>query len=912
MKKLILFLFVLSSFTCSAQSFHLSGNLRDTSMKQPLPNALMLAVKFTDSTLIAHSRTNSEGVFQPIVLMPDTYLVIISHPLFNDRTYLLLPNPGDTVFSFKNIVLPPKSVQLNEVEVLAYRDKMYYKGDTLQFTADSFKLRQNASVEDLLKKLPGVRVDAAGKITIQGKEVDQVLVDGDEFFGSDPTIATRNLNANTVETIQVYDKKNENTEGGGDETVKVVNLKLKEDAKKGYFGKVSAAKDYQSYYENDLLLNKFKGNRKISLFGLYTNTPKQGFGWSDANQYGLDNENNYGNYDPETNSWSDWAQEATGVPQTLKGGFYYNDRLGKNTKINSDYTFKQNRLRARTETNTQYFLPDTSYLNKQDIQTNNLNTSHNFNMKFVQKIDSLTELTVKPRVTYSENEKKNYQNDGFISEENVLTRETNIQSFSKGKTTDANAMIKLVRNFGTKDRVLNVQYNPGYYNSETNSDLTTAFDYYQNQLPDSVLIQKREQLNKRIENNASISFTEPWSKKIKTEFSYGFLHHLNNSTRITRDFNGNAFDFINPQQTNDFKNTRMTHRVGAKFIFEVKKYRVILGTNYRNIFQENINLTTGRILHQSIPNILPFASFNYRINQGSNLSIFYNTRARQPDLQQMQPVQDNTDPNFIRTGNPDLKPEFSHNFSSNYYFYKGVSGIHFYSGANANIVSNEINEKSVFDSLGRAVTTPVNVNGNYSFGGWMGGAIPLLNRLFSINYNFNGNFNNNVSFVNEEINYTKHYVLNPGLSLEKEAEKYQVSVGANYSYNETRQTISLQSNQNYYSYQLHASAYVKLPKKIKITVDGNYTNNGNRTPGYNLNFFIMNASINRNFLKNENLIVSIEGFDVFNQNISNQRQVVTNRIIDTKTQIVRRYVMLRLVYKFNSQKQKNEEDDFND
>ena len=231
MKKRIPVLFFLLFFSfVKAQHIQLRGNTNDTASKQSLPNALLMVAKFKDSTLVNFTRSNKEGIFKPIKIPLDTYIVIISHPNFSDKTYLLVPSKTDTAFNFKNIILPPKSVVLNEVEVLAYKEKTYYKGDTLIFTADSFKTAPNATVEDLLKKLPGVRVDAAGKITIQGKEVDQVLVDGDEFFGSDPTIATRNLNATTVDNVQVYDKKSEDPESST-ETVKVVNLKLKEDAK---------------------------------------------------------------------------------------------------------------------------------------------------------------------------------------------------------------------------------------------------------------------------------------------------------------------------------------------------------------------------------------------------------------------------------------------------------------------------------------------------------------------------------------------------------------------------------------------------------------------------------------------------------------------------------------------------------
>ena len=202
-KKILTLLFLLFCIFAKTQTIRVSGNTNDTATKQGLPNVLLMILKFKDSSLVNYTRSNKEGVFKSLKIPLDTYLVILSHPNFSDKTYLLVPSPKDSVFNFKNVILPPKSVSLKEVEIIAPKEKSYYKGDTLIFTADSFKTRPNATVEDLLKKLPGVRVDAAGKITIQGKEVDQVLVDGDEFFGSDPTIATRNLNASSIENVQI-------------------------------------------------------------------------------------------------------------------------------------------------------------------------------------------------------------------------------------------------------------------------------------------------------------------------------------------------------------------------------------------------------------------------------------------------------------------------------------------------------------------------------------------------------------------------------------------------------------------------------------------------------------------------------------------------------------------------------------
>ncbi len=907
-KKLTILFFLFLCISYQSQTLKLRGNISDTTLKQSLPNALLMAIKFSDSTLINFSRTNSNGFFKPITLPVDTYIVIISHPNFNDKTYLLVPTEKDSVFNFKNVILPPKNIQLSEVEVIAYKEKIYYKGDTLQFTADSFKVQANATVEDLLKKLPGVKVDAQGKITIQGKAVDQVLVDGDEFFGTDPTIATKNLNANTVETIQVFEKKNENTESN-DETVKVVNLKLKEDSKKGYFGKVSGASDFNKFYENDVLVNKFKKQQKFSLFGLLANTPKQAFAWDETNQFGLTNESN-NNYDPETNSWTSMNSNGTGVPQTLKSGFYFNDKYGKNTKVNVDYTFNQNQLVTGSETNTQFFLQDTSYTNKQLLGNTAKIQSHKFNFRLTQKLDSLTELIVKPKINYSVGNNSNYQEDKFITQNGETTRQTSISNTNNNQTIDANVLLKLNRNFMKKDRNLVITYQPSYYDASAKNDLNTKFNYFQNQLPDSSLLQKRTQVSHREEHNASLTYIEPLTKKFKTEISYGFAYNKNNNNRTTLDFNGLAYDNVNVTQSNDFKNLRVVNRVGAKLIYDIKKYRISLGTAYRNIYQENINVTKNQKLNQTFTNILPNASFIYRINQGSNLQINYSSSAQQPDLQQLQPVIDNTDPNRITIGNPNLKPQFSNNVNLNYYFYKGISDVNFYAGSQYSNVLREINEKTSFDSQGTSTTTPINIDGNYNANLWMGGTFPVFKRFMKISSNLSSGFNNNVAYVNDQKNITQFFDITPTLGFEKLSDFFDLTMGASYSYNIPKQTISTQSK-SYYTYSLEGMFTIKLPKKFKINADGHYTNNGNRAVGYNINFFILNASVSKTFLKAENLIISAEANDILNQNISNQREITANKIIDTKTQIIKRYFLARLIYKFNSNKKKEEENEFN-
>ena len=537
------------------------------------------------------------------------------------------------------------------------------------------------------------------------------------------------------------------------------------------------------------------------------------------------------------------------------------------------------------------------------------NKNHSLNLKITQKLDSLTELILIPKFKYNASENLNVQTDDFISEDKITTRRTSVKNKTTSDNTDANIIIALNKNFMKKNRNLNISYQPVYNSSSSTMNLNTDFKYFNGQQADSSLVQKRTQENFKMEHNGSITYTEPFTKKLKGEISYNYTNNQNSNNRKTFNYRSTGYDLLDSNLSNNFENKRLISRAGTKLIYDVKKYRIIIGSYYRNIRQENENVTTGNTLKLNVTNILPLASFNYRINQGSNFSLNYYSSSQQPDLQQMQPVRDNTDPNRISIGNPNLKPTFSNNITLNYYFYKGIKDVNFWSGGNFMNTDNQISYSTLYDEQGRAITQPVNINGNYNTNVWFGGGFPVLKKFMKIYYNFNGGFSNNVSYVNGAKATSQNTSFNPGLNIEKNAEKFNVSIGGNYSYNIPKTTISLQSNQPYYSYSLEANMIIKLSKKVILSTDGKYTNNGNRTPGYNITYFIWNASLARLFLKTENLVLSINANDILNQNISNQRYISSNQIVDTKTQIIKRYFLLKLLYKFNNQKTKVDDDD---
>ena len=326
------------------QNMSIYGNVIDTLNDASKKNAVVMLVRLSDSVMIDFKRTDDNGGFYFNTPM-DTVEIIISHHNNDDKVIFFFPSKDRMSLDLSNTILPEKSEMMNEVTIYAYKDPVFFRGDTLVFLADSFKTKANAVVEDLLKKLPGVEVDKNGSISSQGREVNKVLVDGDEFFGSDPTIATKNLGAKSIESVEIYEEENTDSDETADETIQVMDLRLKEDAKKGYFGRLSGGTDFNDFYEGELLFNKFNKDFKLSVFSLASNTPRANFGYGDIKKYGLSTDN--GNFfsDGERGWWggSD-GYDNSGIPETIKSGVFFSDKIGDKVKLGLNYTYNQSSL----------------------------------------------------------------------------------------------------------------------------------------------------------------------------------------------------------------------------------------------------------------------------------------------------------------------------------------------------------------------------------------------------------------------------------------------------------------------------------------------------------------------------------------------------------------------------------------
>ena len=909
LKKTGIFLFFLFiSFYNYSQKMNISGVVYDTSGKKTLANISVLSVRIKDSLLLNFTRTKLDGSFELTNFPIDTFSLIIEHPEYEAKTYYIIGHKGNLEINIPRIQLNSFTKNFEEVVVFANKNPIFYRGDTLVYVADSFKVGENAVVEDLLKKLPGIKVNEDGTLTSQGKDISQVLVDGDEFFGSDPTIATRNLGAKSISSVQVYEKKNENSKVGEDEKIQVLDLKLKDGAKKGYFGKISGASDFaafnkNAFYEGEMLFNKFNNKQKISLFLLSSNTPKSNFGFRDMNKFGLENERNASGM-----SMFNQGNQAntSGIPQTLKAGIYYSDKIGKTGKIGFNYSYSESTLIANSNSSSQYFLADTSYFLRDSIQNTTKNQGHRLNLSYSVNLDSLTFIEFKPNLSIDFANSDENNTTRFLGETNIKSLETIINNTNDSKGIASNSQALIRRKFMKKNRELELKYILGFSDNKTAGNLLTTTNII---LLDSIdtIDQKKNNDNSSLSNYGILSYTEPLSDNWKLQFEYLFENGQNKQDKKAFNRGDGSYSQSVSSLSNVFDNFRIQHRLTAIGSFEKNYHTVIGGLGIRNIAIENINYISDKVIIQNFNNLLPRLSYQFKPSMSKRMGIYYTTSSSQPSINDLQPVVDNSNPNRTQEGNPTLKPNYVHNINTNFNTWQALSGRYIWSGFNASVTNNAFANSTTYDNFGRTVSKTVNVDGNLFGNVFFGAGIPFLSRKLEIEPNANASYNRYTNFISGAKNITQNTALSGGLDFSVKLDSLEITIGNTYSYTNPVSSLSSVSNKPYSSQRYEFDLEWQLKRHFTIKIDANYSINSQRAAGFNKNIFIVNAELSKAFFKTENLIITLSGNDLLNQNLNLSRQVNGNIVTDNYTSIISRYFLLKLTYKFNNNKTKEDE-----
>ncbi|MEJ6588381.1 MAG: outer membrane beta-barrel protein [Crocinitomicaceae bacterium] len=905
LKKLLLSLSFLSLLTLTyAQSMKVTGQVFDTTGSIALEKVSVIAVRLKDSLLLKKTRTDQNGMFELTGFSPDTFNLLIEYPGLDEKSYYIFGHSENSEIDIPSIKLNPKSQELDEVVIFANKNPIFFRGDTLVYVADSFKVAENAVVEDLLKKLPGIKVDENGAITSQGQEIEQVLVDGDEFFGSDPTIATKNLGAKGIETVEVYEKEREGASIGDDDKMQVLDLRLKDDAKKGYFGKITGASDFSlfednAFYEGEFLYNNFNKKRKISVFALTSNTPKSNIGFGDASKFGLDNERS-GNW------WNGTTQQNTsGIPRTLKSGIYYSDRIGKTGKININYSYYEEQLNAESRSRSSYFLQDTTYSTIDSVNLNEQSKSHRINLSYKTDLDSLTTLEIKPSIRFDEATSETLTKNEFLGEDLIRSLQSTIGSSNDSKGMSSTSEFRIVRKFKKPKRELKAEYVLRTQDNETKSDLENSSSYY---LPNEYTeqnVQDKLNENSYVNQSSKLTYTEPLSKKFRLQLEYLFQNNKSSQEINTTDrLSTLQVDTL----SNNFDNLRIQHRGTAVLSYEIYKHLIQAGIGFRNIAIDNQNLVTDNLIEQDINNFLPQFRYQYKPSRAKRFNFRYNTQSQQPSMNNLQPVQNNTNPNAIQVGNPDLEPNYVHSLRINFNSWQALSGRYIWTGLTASYIDNAFANSTTYDDYGRTISQTINVDGNMFTNLYAGAGFPILNRKIEFEPNLNASYSKNTNFIENQENITENMSLSGGLGIQFNFDSLEFNLENKYAYVNPVSSLSAFSNQPYSTQTYTASIEWRIKGGFQLKAKANYAINTGRAFGFDRNILLLDAEISKSFFKTQNLILSFNGNDLLNQNINLLREVNGNVITDNFTQVISRYFLMRLTYKFNNNKTK--EDDF--
>lgn len=906
---LIVVIFMLAQQGFS-QSHGVEGILKDSSANSYEANAVVSILRQADSALVKFTRSDPSGKFSLDGIQKGNYIILITYPKYAD--YVEFFELGNTqVHDFKQIFLSKKAALLKEIIITQAAIRI--KGDTTEYKADSFRVKPNASVEDLLKELPGLQVDRDGKIIAHGQTIQKILVDGEEFFSDDPTIATRNLRADAVDKVQVFDKKSDQSSFTGiddGETTKTINLELKEDAKRGYFGKIAAAA-LDKYYNGQAFINSFKGKRKLSAFIVASSTEKTGLSFDESMAYGFENDNiniDEGSGAIIIGSGGGGDNLGTenyigeGLPESLKGGLYFSNSWKKDAlKTNGNYLFNKLKERGAGNSFRQNTLKDSVYYNRQTGEHYSDKQRHNLSGIFETKLDSTSSLKISANGYTGIFENNNQYESEALTQENQRANSSIRNIKSKGENHLLNASFLYRKRFRKQGRTFSLNLNTRTQQTTNNGYLQNESTFYLNTLQKDTTDQHKKNSSSQKTLSGKVTYTEPLSDRSFIEINYSYRNNKSHMEWLSYNKDNNSkYSILVDSLSNDFDYKVNTHSAGINYRFNEKKYYFSLGGNIANTQFNQTDLVQDTGYKYDYTNLFPQAVFNYKFSPYSNFNIKYTGITNQPTVHQLQPIKNNNDPLNIIIGNPDLRQEFENTIQMIYSNYQIMNERYLFLSSFFVHTANMISSSYHIDSVGRRIYQTVNADDGYvaSLGGGYSIKIPKTNVTLALGPSFTySKYSNFINGLKNTTNTTQ-LLLRINAKVAKK-EKYDFYASFIPSYNKSTTTISAASATDFTNYKFSTGGYVNLPAKFEIgtDIDINIREKVNEFD-VNNNVVLLNAYIEKKFLKNDVLTLRLSINDILDQNKGYDRYIYPLYSEEKTFLTFRRYGLIGLTYNF--------------
>ncbi|GAB3043102.1 outer membrane beta-barrel protein [Spirosoma pulveris] len=923
----------------------ISGQVVDSLTRKPLLEASISLLAGKDSSLVNFGITDGEGRFSFPKIAEGQYRILVTYVGYRSRARRVAVTKTDPSPNVGAIDLVAQSQTLTEVSVQGERAPIAVKGDTLEFNAGSFKTRPNAQVEDLLKKLPGVEVDRDGNVKAQGQAITKVLVDGKPFFGNDPKMATRNLPADIIDKVQLFDQASEQSAFSGvddGDREKTINITTKKDKRKGSFGQQTIGAGPKlgddARYSGRVSFNRFNNGRQISMLGMANNVNQQGFTASDlglGNNFGGAGQGQGGGGGSNVVRGGAGGGSGNGagqvgsnaITQSWAAGINYRDGWGKKIDVVSSYNASNTNTLTNQQSHRENVIPsgtagtvitrpDAGFVRDQTNGSDNTNTNHRANLRLDYRIDSMTTIRVIPNLSWQNSTYSNQSQARTITNEGVLANSSLTNYNSTGSGFNGNNSLLLFRKFQKKGRSFSVNWNIAF-NNQDNEGINKSVNQFNGSstsltsgiitkdtltgITTQTINQRNDQQTHSMTNTINVSYTEPLSMRQTLEFHYNLSDNHNTSNRAVNDFNGltNQYDLLNTFLSNNFVNDYVTNRGGLTWQTRRLKYTYAFGLDAQQASLNSDNLSRETNLNRTFSNLLPNALLTYNFAKSRRLRFNYRTRINAPSVNQLQPVANNTNPLNIQLGNANLQPEYSHTLSLNYNQFDAATFRNMFLFLNASRTDNKIVNSTVFDRSGAQTTIPVNTNGYYTVNGSLvfGRPLKLGAQKTNLNLSTNMTFNQGTSFINNQSNQAKNWLIGQGVGLSSNfTEKLDLNLSGNINWQSAKYSLQPQQNTTFLNQTVTLDVYYQLPLKFTFSTNVYFNHYGGNSANFNQSYTLWNATLARQLFKQNQGELRFQAFDLLNQNQSIVRNVTDTYTEEVRSRVLNRYFMVSFVY----------------
>jgi hypothetical protein len=924
MKKLLLIAVI--SITAIITKAQVKGVVIDSTTNTGIERAVIAIVEKSKPTDTAYYFADEKGAFSITPMPKSNFSLYVMH-LSYARVGKFVPVPAEMkTIDLGAIKTAPQGKLLDEVIITG--PPIVIKEDTIEYRADAFKVKEGAVVEDLLKKLPGMEVDKDGNVKAQGKNVTRVKVNGKDFFGGDVKTATKELPSNIVDKIQIIDDYGDQANVSGikdGDAEKVMNIVLKKDKNRGFFGRAAIGAGTQDRYQGTFNGNVFNNNTQISFFANGNNTNTSLFnlgGGAGGNNRGMSSMMRQG-----MSAMSDMGGMGgmqgmmggaggnfintggnNGITASNAYGLNYRDQWGKRVTVYGNYSFSNRNNDVLSNTSQQNIFTDTSFINNQNNTNNTITKSHRFNFNVEYQIDSFNYVKINPNITFSKTETDNFSNFDFFQKLPTATNQTsngNNVNQTGTEVPNYSASILYNKKFRKRGRNFSANVNIGNSTNQSEQDSRNQTNSLINPVGSFNQFQFIDQDNTNRNYGARFTYSEPLSKTraLDVTYSHAFNYARNNKQTFNVNPSTLVKTFIVPL-SNDFENEFYNNRVGVSVRTTLKKYNYTLGLSTQPVTLRGYSLTKDSAYKtQNRVNVFPIARFAYNFSRTKTLNVNYSGNATQPSFSQMQDVLDISNRQYQSIGNPNLKPAINHTVNASFNNFNLISGRIVFTNLNFSTIRNQIiNGVTRVGNSGTQLSKPENVNGYYNANFLSSYSRPYKNRKYVVTFNGNINYNHNINLIDNNKIIGSNWVLTQGAVLEYNIKDwFTLGSGVSYSLNDVKYKGNTASNSlintNSNAWIFSSNLTVDFLKSWNFKYDFDYTLNNGLAAGVTQNLALMNASIEKKLFKKQNGLLRFSVFDLLNQNTSVNRSINANSIVDTRTNLLTRYFMFTFQYR---------------